>query len=45
MTVWMPKSDGGWSAAGNAAQIAEGGARVAEGAAHITEGVKNRRAP
>jgi GSH-dependent disulfide-bond oxidoreductase len=22
--IWMPKSDGGWSAAGNAAQIAEG---------------------
>jgi glutathione S-transferase len=24
MTVWMPESDGGWSAAGNAAQIAAG---------------------
>jgi glutathione S-transferase len=24
MTVWMPETDGGWSAAGNAAQIAEG---------------------
>jgi GST-like protein len=24
MTVWMPKSDDGWSAAGNAAQIAAG---------------------
>jgi hypothetical protein len=24
MTVWMPPSDDGWSAAGNAAQIAEG---------------------
>jgi GSH-dependent disulfide-bond oxidoreductase len=24
MTIWMPASDGGWSAAGNAAQIAEG---------------------
>jgi glutathione S-transferase/GST-like protein len=24
MTVWMPDSDGGWSAAGNAAQIAAG---------------------
>jgi hypothetical protein len=24
MTVWLPESDGGWSAAGSAAQIAEG---------------------
>jgi len=24
MTIWMPESDGGWSSAGNAAQIAEG---------------------
>jgi glutathione S-transferase len=28
MTVWMPDSDGGWSAAGNAAQIAEGAKRT-----------------
>jgi glutathione S-transferase len=26
MTVWMPESTGGWSAAGNAAQMAEGAA-------------------
>jgi GSH-dependent disulfide-bond oxidoreductase len=27
MTIWMPDSDGGWSASGNAAQIAQGAAR------------------
>jgi glutathione S-transferase len=29
MTVWMPESDEGWSAAGNAAQIAQGAKRSA----------------
>jgi glutathione S-transferase/GST-like protein len=30
LTVWMPERDGGWSAAGNAAQIAEGARRKAD---------------